>query len=99
VAYEWDDEKNRTNRRKHGVDFADAVSALEDDEALTMDDDDSDEEDRFVTLGMDSLGRLLVVVHTWRGENIRMISAVKPLAGKGRRTRANDEKAIRFFES
>jgi uncharacterized DUF497 family protein len=69
VSYEWDDEKNRTNRRKHGVDFADAVSALEEGDALTMHDDDSDEEDRFVTLGLDSLGT------PGRGENIRMISA------------------------
>ncbi len=77
VAYEWDEEKNRTNVRKHGVDFADAVFALEDDEALTMRDEDSEQEERFVTMGLDALGRVLVVVFTWREENIRVISARK----------------------
>ena len=75
MSYEWDPEKNRTNRKKHGVDFSDAVSALEDDDALTMQDEDFDEEDRFITLGVDALGRLLVIAYTWRDENIRVISA------------------------
>ena len=75
VSYEWDPEKNRTNRKKHGVDFSDAVSALEDHDALTMRDEDSDDEERFVTLGVDAVGRLLVVAYTWRDENIRLISA------------------------
>ena len=67
MAYEWDAEKNRSNIRKHGVNFADAALALEDDNALTIRDDESDEEDRFVTTGVDALGRLLVVVYAWRG--------------------------------
>ncbi len=77
VVYEWDEEKNRSNTRKHAIDFADAVLALEDDNAMTMRDQDVDEEDRFVTVGADALDRLLVVVYTWRGENIRVISARK----------------------
>jgi len=74
---------NGTRRRtvrtfeKHGVDFADAALALEDDNALTIRDDDSDEEDRFVTIGVDGLGRLLLVAYAWRGEDIRIISARK----------------------
>jgi uncharacterized protein len=75
VAYEWDETKNRSNLRKHSVDFADAVLALEDENAVTVRDDDSDEEERLVTIGADGLGRVLVVVYTWREENIRMISA------------------------
>ena len=75
VSYEWDPGKNRTNRKKHGVDFSDAVASLEDENALTMQDEDSDEEDRFITLGVDALGRLLVVAYTWRDKNIRVISA------------------------
>ena len=63
VSYEWDREKQRQNLRKHSVEFGDAVSALEDDDALTSSDDDSDEEDRFVTLGADLFGRILVVVY------------------------------------
>ncbi len=77
MVYEWDEEKNRSNTRKHAIDFADAVLALEDDNAMTMRDQDVDEEDRFVTVGADALDRLLVVVYTWRGENIRVISARK----------------------
>jgi uncharacterized DUF497 family protein len=76
VNYQWDDEKAQSNYRKHGVEFADAVSALADDYAITIEDDYPDEE-RFVTIGTDALGRVLVVVFTWRGESIRIISARK----------------------
>jgi uncharacterized protein len=76
VDYEWDETKAQTNRRDHGIDFADAATVFEDDVALTALDDASNEE-RFVTLGMDALGRLLVVVYTWRGDLIRIISARK----------------------
>jgi uncharacterized DUF497 family protein len=73
---QWDEEKAAANQRKHGVDFADAATVLEDEAALTMP-DDHPEEDRWVTLGMDALGRILVVVYTWRGEEPRLISARK----------------------
>jgi hypothetical protein len=73
---EWDADKAAVNLRKHGVDFADAATALEDEAALTMPDDDPDEE-RSVTLGMDALGRVLVVVYTWRDDEPRLISARK----------------------
>jgi len=54
-----------------------ATTALEDEAAVTIADEFADEE-RFITLGMDALGRLLVVVYTWRGEEtIRLISARK----------------------
>ena len=58
---QWDPEKAAANLRKHGVDFAEAETALRDEMALTMPDDDPEAE-RFVALGMDALGRLLVVV-------------------------------------
>jgi uncharacterized DUF497 family protein len=73
---QWDPEKAATNLRKHGVDFADAETALRDEMALTMADDGSEAE-RFVTLGMDAMGRLLVVVYEWRDEDVRLISARK----------------------
>jgi len=76
MKYEWDPHKARSNLRKHGINFADAVTIFTDDFALTIPDDDSDEE-RFVSIGMDALGRVLVVVYTWRGEKIRIISARK----------------------
>lgn len=62
-----------TKARKHGVDFADAATALHEELAVTVPDDEPDEE-RFVTLGMDALGRILVVVYTWREDRIRLIS-------------------------
>ena len=67
-------EKALINQKKHGVSFAEAVTALEDDYALTIEDDHSDER-RFITMGKDFTGRLLVVVYSYRGETIRMISA------------------------
>lgn len=52
------------NFLKHGIDFADAATVLDDDRAVTIKDDLSSEEDRYLTLGMDALGRVLVVVYT-----------------------------------
>jgi uncharacterized protein len=75
VRYEWDSEKANANISKHGVFFSDAVGVLEDEAALTIRDPYSDEEQRWIVLGMDLLGRVLVVVYAWRGESIRMISA------------------------
>lgn len=77
MSFEWDESKRRENLRKHRVEFADAATALSDDQALTIRDDDSDEEDRFITIGEDLLGRILIVVYTWRGGTIRLISARK----------------------
>lgn len=74
MTVEWDEQKAASNLLKHGVAFADAVGAFEDPNALTRDDTNDDEE-RYVTLGMDFVGRVLVVVYTYRGEAIRIISA------------------------
>ena len=77
MDYEWDPAKAATNLQKHGISFADAVSVFSDDFALTVADDFAEEE-RFVMLGTDAFGRLLLVVFTWRGEQIiRIISARK----------------------
>jgi uncharacterized DUF497 family protein len=74
VSYGWNSRKATSNFRKHGIHFADAVTALEDELALTLGDDYPDEQ-RFITIGTDALGRVLVVVYTFRGEKIRIISA------------------------
>lgn len=74
---EWDPRKAKLNARKHGVQFADAVAVLEDARALTMADPSSDQEERWITVGLDPLGRVIVVAYTWRGDNIRIISARK----------------------
>ncbi len=76
MTYQWDDDKATANLRKHGIDFADAVSVFSDDLAITIPDERFDEE-RFITVGMDAFGRVLVVVYTWRGNEIRLISARK----------------------
>lgn len=76
MEYEWDPEKEKANFAKHGVHFADVVGALEDERAMTEPDARTSEE-RFRTLGMDFLGQIVVVAYTYRGENIRLISARK----------------------
>ena len=83
VEVEWDPKKAAANRRKHGVDFTDAATALHDEWALTVREEHPGEE-RFVTLGMDALGRVLVVVYTWRGERVRLISARPATRGEQR---------------
>ena len=75
MSYEWDDMKAISNEAKHGIDFADAVTIFSDPAALTIEDEEHDEP-RFVTIALDALGRLLVVVYTWReDQTIRIISA------------------------
>jgi len=76
MAYQWDKDKAAANLRKHGIDFADAVSVFSDDLAITIPDERFDEE-RFITIGMDAFGQVLVIVYTWCGNEIRMISARK----------------------
>jgi uncharacterized protein len=73
----WDPRKATENLRKHGVDFADAVIALEDENALTIEETDHDEQ-RFNTLGMGPSLNILYVIHTYREDDrIRIISARK----------------------
>lgn len=76
MNYQWDEKKATSNLHKHGIDFADAVSVFADDLALTVEDEHPDE-DRYVTIGIDALGEILVVVFTWRGDDIRIISVRK----------------------
>jgi hypothetical protein len=74
MAVEWDPAKARSNLRKHRVRFADAVSALEDEHAISVRDESASEE-RWITVGIDCLARVLVVVYTWRVDEVRLISA------------------------
>lgn len=74
---EFDPNKEVENFHKHGIRFVDAEQALRDPFALTMEDRDAERERRYATLGMDNLGRLLVVIHTHRGVRVRLISARK----------------------
>jgi uncharacterized protein len=83
MAYQWDRNKAEINLRKHGINFADAVSVFSDDLSITLLDQRFDEE-RFITIGLDALGRVLVVVYAWRGQKIRLISA-RPATRQERR--------------
>lgn len=82
MHFEFDPAKAHSNLRKHGVSFAHAEQALRDPMAITIEDPDTVGEQRFVTLGMDALGRVIVVVHTQRGEQTRLISARKASRGE-----------------
>lgn len=74
----WDPGKADANLADHGVSFAEAVTVLEDDFALTREDPDAVGEQRFATLGLSGLGNLLVVVYTHRDPDVvRIISAWK----------------------
>lgn len=78
MHFEFDPAKARSNLQKHpGVSFAHAEQSLRDDMAVTIEDPDALGEQRFLTLGMDALGRILVVCHTQRDERTRIISARK----------------------
>lgn len=93
MGYQWDRYKADGNLRKHGVRFADAASALEDELALTIEAEASGER-RWVTLGRDLFGRLLVVVYAWRGDDIRIISARKANPKERRQYGNSDEKLV-----
>jgi uncharacterized DUF497 family protein len=76
MRFEWDPKKARRNITKHGVSFDEAVTAFYDPLSATFDDPDhSDDEQRYITIGFSSRGRLLVIGHTERGEAVRIISA------------------------
>ena len=78
MDFEFDPAKARSNLQKHpGVSFSHAEQSLRDDMAVTIEDPDAFGEQRFLTLGMDALGRILVVCHTQRDERTRIISARK----------------------
>jgi uncharacterized DUF497 family protein len=80
--FEWDQKKAETNRRKHGVEFLDAVIVFDDDRAVTLPDEHPTEE-RYVTFGMDAQGRVLAVSYAVRAGTIRIISARKATAREG----------------
>lgn len=80
IRFEWDENKNHINQKKHNISFEEAKTVFYDDEALVRDDPDhSQDEDRFVILGMSQEAHLLVVCHCYResDEVIRIISARK----------------------
>lgn len=76
AGFEWDEQKAQQNLKKHGVSFEEAATIFDDPFSLTIDDPlHSTDEERCVTLGYSEPQRLLIVVHTDRRDNIRIISA------------------------
>ncbi|MBU1150267.1 MAG: BrnT family toxin [Pseudomonadota bacterium] len=76
MKFEWDRDKEKQNIKKHAISFDEAVTVFYDPLSATFaDPDHSIEEDRFVTVGYSSQGRLFIVSHTERGDAIRIISA------------------------
>ena len=80
MLFDWDENKAKINENKHGVSFLEAMTAFNDVNAIIMDDEEhSDDEERFILLGISSVANLLVVCHCYRNEDgiIRLISARK----------------------
>ncbi len=83
MDYHWNNDKAQRNQQKHGIRFADAVSVFQDEAAITIEDTvHSEDEDWYITIGIDALGQILVVVYTWRGNTIRLITARKATPGE-----------------
>ncbi len=76
MEFEWDPNKAASNVTKHKVSFREAATVFRDPLSMTFDDPDhSNDEERFITIGRSTGGRLLIVAHTDRGDRIRIISA------------------------
>ena len=78
--FEWDEEKHSINKEKHGIDFIEASTTFEDDDALILyDDTHSDDEERFIIIGFSEEERMLFVSHCYRDNDniVRIISARK----------------------
>ena len=94
LSFEWDDDKNVENIRKHGVSFGEAQTAFQDECApYYFDPDHSREEDRYLLIGLSSSQRILIVSHCYRDGDmkIRIISA--------RKANENEKKAYRRYHA
>ncbi len=77
MRIDWDPERASVNFKKHGVRFSDAEIVLFDPSARTREDMEAGAEQRFISIGGDVIARVIVIVYTYRGEDIRLISARK----------------------
>ena len=85
LRFEWDERKNASNQREHGISFEEAQTVFLDDHAILIDDPDhSGREERFILLGVSAALRLLIVCHCYHGKDdtIRIISARKATAAE-----------------
>ena len=92
IDFEWDPAKARSNLNKHGISFSDVEPAFYDQYAISMPDPAAVNEERFILVGMDAISRIVVVVYTYRGTSIRIISARAATKAE----RKTYEKGIRF---
>lgn len=93
IEFDWDENKNTVNKKKHGISFEEARSVFYDPDALVIDDPDhSETEDRFLILGFSASAKVLVVSHCYRDhdQRIRIISARK--ATKSEETQYNESR-------
>jgi hypothetical protein len=88
----WDPQKARANFLKHGVRFSDAEGVLLDPNGISREDRKTRDEERFISVGMDHVGRIVVIVYAFRRNDIRIISARRAT----RREREQYAKGIRF---
>ena len=77
MEIKWNPQKAEANFRKHKIRFSDAESVLFDPMTLTIEDQIIDQEQRFLSVGSDAFGRILVIVYTYHSDTIRLISARK----------------------
>lgn len=102
LKFSWDNNKNVANIKKHGVSFEEAVSVFNDTESLIMFDDvhSTNEEDRFLIIGVSYRLRVLLVCHCYRENEtvVRIISARKADLNERKAYTANDERLLRFLQ-
>ena len=94
IRFEWDENKNSSNQKKHGVSFEEAQTVFYDENALLIDDPDhSQEEERFILLGFSHMANMLVVCHCYRQSDsvIRIISARKATKNEERAYSARND--------
>jgi uncharacterized DUF497 family protein len=92
LIFEWEPQKAKSNLKKHGVSFEEASTAFQDTLSLTIDDPlHSIDEVRAVLIGMSNKNRLLVVVHTEKEDNIRIISARKATKKERKNYESNEQ--------
>ncbi|MCR5092790.1 MAG: BrnT family toxin [Lachnospiraceae bacterium] len=85
LIFEWDENKNQSNQKKHGISFEEAQEVFYDDDAILFDDpDNSEDEDRFLMIGLTQKEHLCIVSHCYRGNDniIRIISARKAVTSE-----------------
>ena len=85
ISFSWDDRKNEANKKKHGISFDEAKTVFYDESAIRyFDPDNSDDEDRFLMVGVSQKFRILIVCHCFREDDsaVRIISARKATKGE-----------------